>query len=689
MMHFFITLSFVSSSCSTISVLALLIPFDVHVQTPANNPATHFPRQSSSNGILPVGNTQNSFYYTNIMLDGQNISVMLDTGSSDLWVTGSIPGATDTGSSLKLSYAVGMAAGDIYTAPFEFAGQSVSDQAFLLVANVSSFSTNIHSEGYDSLIGLGPNSGSSIYKKLDGNSGNNPINSILEQTSSNDYITMMLSRKGDPGSNITDQFTIGELIPGFENITSMPHLSIEKVYRVTDADQHWQIVTDKNNGIIGPDGQPIKYSSIAPKAPDGTIVGVLDSGFTLPQVPRTVSDAIYGHVQGAKWLVANEAWLVAGNLLMLPSILEAFHILFTHSMYLWGGLLNWKPCLPGNVTSAFSLLGEYDMILGMAFLRNTYTLINYGNFITGGSNSNSPYVQLLPLTNVESAVNNLIQVRLNGQNTINCQKTRVALARAVYAHTRYVLLGGPFEHCRQSCYPVLARETHPRTVDGNPYEIPAVQILNDRGEFSASMGVLPPTWRPCVRLLPWYRKGGIAVKNLAGLAVAAVAKRFTTPTDHVDLLSKLQEGRDDEGNLMGRKELTAEALTQLIAGSDTTSNSSCAITYYLAANPPVQLKLQKELDDALGSEDEYVSTLAYSFDIDSHATRFLHERLIRGPLMATFTRHVELMLPGTYYLDDHIDTKGAVNDLHAQDILDFPELLRTMLGPLLQTRLTY
>ncbi|KAH7886910.1 cytochrome P450 [Phlebopus sp. FC_14] len=138
--------------------------------------------------------------------------------------------------------------------------------------------------------------------------------------------------------------------------------------------------------------------------------------------------------------------------------------------------------------------------------------------------------------------------------------------------------------------------------------IPAVQILNDRGEFSASMGVLPPSWRPYVRLLPWYRKGGQAVKNLAGLAVAAVAKRLMTPTDRVDLLSKLQQGRDDEGNPMGREELTAEALTQLIAGSDTTSNSTCAITYYLARNPSVQEKLQKELDEALASEDEFVST---------------------------------------------------------------------------------
>jgi len=52
-------------------------------------------------------------------------------------------------------------------------------------------------------------------------------------------------------------------------------------------------------------------------------------------------------------------------------------------------------------------------------VRNTYTLLNYGNFINGGSNSNNPYVQLLPLTNVESAVNDFINVRTNGQNLIN------------------------------------------------------------------------------------------------------------------------------------------------------------------------------------------------------------------------------------------------------------------------------
>ena len=102
-------------------------------------------------------------------------------------------------------------------------------------------------------------------------------------------------------------------------------------------------------------------------------------------------------------------------------------------------------------------------------------------------------------------------------------------------------------------------------------EIPAVQILNGRGEFSMSMGVLPPHWRPIARMLPWYSKGAKDVKTLAGIAIMAVAKRLKTPTDRVDLLSKLQDGRDNEGKPMGREELTAVALTLLIAGSDTTS----------------------------------------------------------------------------------------------------------------------
>lgn len=110
--------------------------------------------------------------------------------------------------------------------------------------------------------------------------------------------------------------------------------------------------------------------------------------------------------------------------------------------------------------------------------------------------------------------------------------------------------------------------------------IPAIQILNSRGDFSASMGVLPPWIRPLVKKVPWYARGSVAVKNLAGIAVAAVGKRLALDAKlqevgemsaRNDLLRRLQEARDDQGKSMGQAELTAEALTQLIAGSDTTS----------------------------------------------------------------------------------------------------------------------
>ncbi|KAI9465313.1 cytochrome P450 monooxygenase pc-bph [Lactarius psammicola] len=156
--------------------------------------------------------------------------------------------------------------------------------------------------------------------------------------------------------------------------------------------------------------------------------------------------------------------------------------------------------------------------------------------------------------------------------------------------------------------------------------IPAIKILNDRGEYSAAMGVLPPWVRPIVkRYIPWYSRGSEAVKDLTGLAIAAVAKRLASPAYRADVLSKLQQGKDEDGNPMGREELTAEAHTQLVAGSDTTSkyvpcfrhvilvvdvslSTSCAIAYYIASNLEVQKKLQHELDEALQGEDDPASS---------------------------------------------------------------------------------
>ncbi|KAK1038382.1 hypothetical protein LTS16_012041 [Friedmanniomyces endolithicus] len=148
------------------------------------------------------------------------------------------------------------------------------------------------------------------------------------------------------------------------------------------------------------------------------------------------------------------------------------------------------------------------------------------------------------------------------------------------------------------------------TSNAPPTSAPAIEVLNRRGEVSNALGTLPGL-KPYAKYLPdpFFYKGMAAVQNLAGIAIARVNERLDAASrgeiTRVDLLARLMEGKDEAGNKLGRAELTAEALTQLIAGSDTTSNTSCALLYHCLKHPEVVRKLQAELDEALpGGDDE-------------------------------------------------------------------------------------
>jgi benzoate 4-monooxygenase len=133
---------------------------------------------------------------------------------------------------------------------------------------------------------------------------------------------------------------------------------------------------------------------------------------------------------------------------------------------------------------------------------------------------------------------------------------------------------------------------------------PAIEVLNRRGEVSGTIGCFPQI-KPYAKYLPdpFFSQGMKAIQDLAGIAIARVNARLEKPSDRVDLLARLMEGRDETGAKLGKEELTAEALTQLIAGSDTTSNTSCALLYHCLTHPNVVKKLQAELDKALPDID--------------------------------------------------------------------------------------
>jgi len=421
MRSFTIPLSFLLASFNS---YASAVIFPIQVRTDLSSSLTR--RDDSSSGTLALTNTGNAQYIANVTIAGTEVRVIIDTGSSDLWVNfpSAVPTTTDTGKSLSLTYAIGSAGGDIVTAPAQFGNFTVDDQAFLLVTDSSSFGTNIHTSGYDGLLGLGPNEGSQIYDKLSNGAGDSLLDRIFSQSSnsSDNFISLLLNRHGDPGQNYTGQMTIAEYVPGFENVTTMPKIDVESVLKLLGSDQHWQALTDKNNGIIGPDGEVIQYDSIVPKAPDGQLVVVFDSGFTFNQVPRDIADAIYGRVQGAVFNTTNEWWTVpCGQLLNVSLNLNGVnypvHPLDTVDSNFGVTNANGTTVCIGSfqpITSAFSLLGNYDMIMGMSFLRNVYAVLNYGNWVAGSAD---PFLQLLPTTNVQAAHNDFVQVRMGGDDT--------------------------------------------------------------------------------------------------------------------------------------------------------------------------------------------------------------------------------------------------------------------------------
>ena len=179
----------------------------------------------------------------------------------------------------------------------------------VLVKDSSSFSPTLQSNGFQGLLGLGFDATSAVRGKLGKGAGDTPLSRIfqLNKTTQN-FVSLQLNRANDPTDTITGQITVSELVSGNESVTSQTKLWLKDAF-MDSSNQHWAVVTDKD-GVIGPDGNTISTESIVRHISGGKMVAVLDSGFTFSQVPRKMSDAIYGRVQGATYSTQEGLWKV-------------------------------------------------------------------------------------------------------------------------------------------------------------------------------------------------------------------------------------------------------------------------------------------------------------------------------------------------------------------------------------------
>lgn len=134
--------------------------------------------------------------------------------------------------------------------------------------------------------------------------------------------------------------------------------------------------------------------------------------------------------------------------------------------------------------------------------------------------------------------------------------------------------------------------------------VPAIEMVNRRGEVSNAIGYYI-AMKPWAKYLPdpFFSSGMESIKLLYGIAGASVAARLKAQSegkvDRDDLLARLIAGKDENGQPLSFGELTSEIQTHLVAGSDTASNTACAIVFHVLNNPRVIPILQAELDAAI------------------------------------------------------------------------------------------
>ncbi|GAB1195520.1 hypothetical protein APSETT444_004781 [Aspergillus pseudonomiae] len=187
--------------------------------------------------------------------------------------------------------------------------------------------------------------------------------------------------------------------------------------------------------------------------------------------------------------------------------------------------------------------------------------------------------------------------------------------------------------------------------------LPVITSLTTRSEIAATVGALPEL-RPYLKWIPdpFFHAGVTGMNNLRSLGTARILDRLNNPPSadrHKDLLERVREGRDDNGQPFGVGELTAESLTVLIAGTDTTSSTFAALMYHVVRTPGVLKKLQAELDSALPAGTvipsyDQVKTLPYLGAIINESLR--HHSSISLGLPREIPRGTPgLTIRGRYY----------------------------------------
>ncbi|KAA1469019.1 acid protease [Dentipellis sp. KUC8613] len=350
---------------------------------------------------------------------------MMDTGSSDLWVSSGQKArmrfTNTTDIPVNITYDIGSASGVIDFAEFTLGGYHVSSQVFLNInqkVDLPAFTE----DNLDGVFGLSFSRLSVANVALqrawgnDTTLGRTALSNIFAHNSSiPNFITFLLGRLDDPDDIADGVFTIGEYADGYQDVEKAPKLS-----RFPPQLPVWGTLLD----AMHVNGEAHTWKSVVPSlvhsvpnitVPEGKAISVLDCGTTLPLLPSDAVDFIYGKIPGA--ISLNKTWIVPCS--------SSVNLTFTlggqeypiHPLDLtiispqtFADGKNRTICMnsyqagDSNVTLA-------DAMLGMGFLRNVYASFNFGAKAANGTITVEPFIQLLSTVDTDKMQADFIKSR--------------------------------------------------------------------------------------------------------------------------------------------------------------------------------------------------------------------------------------------------------------------------------------